>query len=386
MQRNSHCEILMIKKILFAAIAVSFLIGAITLAKLGQFTAMGEAAQNMVQPPGTVTAMMVEDTQWEQSITATATVTAVQGVNVSAETGGRISKIAFQSGATVKAGDILIQLDTASEDAQLASARASAALAKANLARVKKLSKQNLSSQDELDSAEAKVKETVAQTQNISALIAKKTIRAPFSGRLGLRQVNLGQILSEGDAIVPLHTLDPIYVDFSIPQKALLHLTPGLDVRITVDTAPGDIFTGRVIAIDPDVDPATRSVRARAEIANPDEILRAGMFASVSVILPDRQTVLPVVSTAIAYATFGDSVFVVEEQQNAQSGETDRVLRQQFVQLGQRRGDFVNVIEGLKAGETVVTSGVFKLRSGMKVVIDNALAPEPSLDPHPSDS
>lgn len=376
----------MIKKLLLAAIAVSLLVGAIIFAKLGQFTAMGEAAQNMVQPPETVTAMMVEETQWERTLTATATVTAVQGVNVSAETGGRVSRIDFQSGETVKAGDILIQLDTASEDAQLASANASAALAKANLARVKKLSKQNMASQDELDSAEAKVKETVAQTQNISALIAKKTIRAPFSGRLGLRQVNLGQILSEGDTIVSLHTLDPIYVDFSIPQQALLHLTPGLDIRITVDTAPGDTFTGKLLAIDPDVDPVTRSVRARAEIANPDEILRAGMFASVSVILPDRQTVLPVVATAIAYATFGDSVFVVEEQQNEQSGEPERILRQQFVQLGQRRGDFVDVIDGLKAGETVVTSGVFKLRSGMKVVIDNTLAPEPSLDPHPSDS
>lgn len=376
----------MIKKILFAAIAVSLLIAAIIFAKLGQFTAMGEAAQNMVQPPETVTAMMVEETQWERTITATATVTAVQGVNVSAETGGRVSKIDFQSGAIVKAGDILIQLDTASEDAQLASANASAALAKANLARVKKLSKQNMSSQDELDSAEAKVKETVAQTHNVRALIAKKTIRAPFSGRLGLRQVNLGQILSEGDAIVSLHTLDPIYVDFSIPQKALSHLNPGLEVRVTVDAAPGETFTGRILATDPDVDPATRSVRVRATIANPDEILRTGMFASINVILPDKQTVLPVVATAIAYATFGDSVFVVEEQQNEQSGETERVLRQQFIQLGQRRGDFVDVIEGLKAGETVVTSGVFKLRSGMKVVIDNTLAPEPSLDPQPSDS
>lgn len=374
------------KKVVYTAIAVSLLIGSIIFAKLGQFTAMGEAAKNMVPPPETVTASSIENTEWEQTIVTTATVTAVQGVEVSAETGGRVSKINFQSGSTVNTGDILIQLDTASEDAQLASAKASAALAKASLARVKKLNKQNLTSQDALDSAEAKVKETIAQTNNIRASIEKKTIRAPFTGRLGLRQVNLGQVLREGDPIVSLQTLDPIYVDFSIPQKALLSLTTDLEVRVTVDAAPDDIFIGKILATNPNIDPTTRSVRVRAKIENPDEILRTGMFATASVILPEKKSVLPVTSTAIAYATFGDSVFVVEEQQNQTSGESERILRQQFVQLGQRRGDYIDVVDGLKAGELVVTSGVFKLRSGMKVVIDNTLAPEPSINPNPSDS
>ena len=376
----------MLKKLLLAAVAVSLLVGAITFTKLGQFTAMGEAAQNMVLPPETVTAMLVEDKQWEQTITATATVTAVQGVVVSAETGGRVSQIDFKSGSMVKAGDVLIQLDTAGEDAQLASAEATAALAKASLTRVRKLDKQNLASKDALDSAEAKVKETVAQAHNVRALIAKKTIRAPFSGRLGLRQINLGEILREGDAIVSLQTLDPIYVDFSIPQKTLLSMKPGLEVRVTVDAAPDVTFIGKLFASNPDVDLATRSVRVRAKIANPDEALRAGMFANATVVMPEKQSVLPITATAVAYATFGDSVFVIEEQKNEQSGETEKVLRQQFIRLGQKRGDFVDVIDGLKAGESVVTSGVFKLRSGMKVIIDNTLAPEPSLDPHPSDS
>ncbi len=376
----------MLKKTLLAAVAVSLLVGAITFAKLGQFTAMGEAAQNMVLPPETVNAMLVEDTQWEQTITSTATVTAVQGVNVSAETGGRVTQINFESGSFVNTGDVLIQLDTSSEDAQLASAEATAALAKASLNRVRKLDKQNLTSQDALESAEAKVKETIAQAHNVRALIAKKTIRAPFSGRLGLRLVNIGQILSEGDAIVSLHTLDPIYVDFSIPQKTLSHLKPGLEVRVTVDAAPDTPFIGAILATNPDVDLVTRSVRVRAKIANPDEVLRAGMFANATVVMPKKQAVLPVAATAIAYATFGDSVFVIEEQKNEQSGETEKVLRQQFVRLGQARGDFIDVIDGLKASDMIVTSGVFKLRSGMKVIIDNTLAPEPSLDPHPSDS
>jgi membrane fusion protein (multidrug efflux system) len=379
-------EILMLKKILFAAVAVSLLVGAIIFAKLGQFTAMGEAAKNMVLPPETVTAMLVEARQWEQTIVTTATVTAVQGVMVSAETSGRVTRIDFESGSTVNTGDVLIQLDTASEDAQLASARATSALAEASLTRVRKLSKQNLTSQDALDSAVAKVKETIAQAHNVRALIAKKTIQAPFFGRLGLRQINLGQILREGDAIVPLHTLDPIYVDFSIPQKMLLRLKPGLEVRVTVDTAPDITFIGEILATNPNVDLTTRSVRVRAKIANPDETLRAGMFANAIVVMPEKQTVLPVAATAVAYATFGDSVFVIEEQKNKQSGETEKVLRQQFIRLGQARGDFVDIIDGLKVGETVVTSGVFKLRSGMKVIIDNTLAPEPSLNPQPSDS
>ena len=375
----------MLKKLLIAAVAVSLLLAAITFTKLGQFTAMGEAGKNMILPPETVTAMTIESEQWEQRIIATATVTAVQGVEVSAEIGGRVKRIAFESGSLVDMGAVLIQLDTASEDAQLASAEATAALAKASLSRVKKLNKQNLTSQDALETAEAKVKETVAQANNVRALIAKKTIQAPFSGRLGLRQVNLGQILREGDAIVSLQTLDPIYVDFSVPQKELSRLEPGLEVQVAVDAAPEETFIGKITALNPDVDLATRSVRVRAKVANPDEVLRAGMFAKATVIMPEKKTVLPVIATAIAYATFGNSVFVIDEQ-TSESGETEKVLRQQFVRLGQARGDFIDVVEGLKPGESVVTSGVFKLRSGMKVIIDNTLAPEPSINPQPSNS
>jgi membrane fusion protein (multidrug efflux system) len=297
-----------------------------------------------------------------------------------------VTQIGFRSGAAVDAGDILLRMDTASEDAQLASAEAAAALAQADLARVRKLAKRELAARDALDSAEAKVKETVAQVGNVRALIAKKTIRAPFTGRLGLRLVNIGQIMREGDPIVSLHTLDPIYVDFSIPQQELRHLEQGVKVRVTSDAAPGDTFAGEIIAVNPEVDSITRSVRARALVANPGEKLHAGMFARVEVVLPQRQPVLPIAASAVLYAPYGDSVFVVEEQKNEKSGETAQVLRQQFVRLGRARGDFVDVSDGLKAGETVVTSGVFKLRSGMSVVIDNTLAPNAKLEPRPSES
>lgn len=376
----------MLKKVLFTAVGVAIMVGAIIYAKLGQFTAMGDAAENMVQPPETVTAMMLDDAQWEQSIATTGTVSPVQGVMVGAEVGGRVKQIDFESGAVVNAGDILLQLDTASEEALLASAEAAAALAKADLARAHVLGKRELASQESVDSAEAKVKETVAQVGNVQALIAKKTIRAPFSGRLGLRLVNLGQILQEGDVIVSLQTLDPIYVDFSLPQQQIGRLRQGMEVRATADASPEETFPGKIVAVNPEVDSATRNVRVRALVANPGEKLRAGMFANVEVVLPDTQSVLPIAASAVLYAPYGDSVFVVEKHKNDQSDETEQVLRQQFVRLGRTRGDFVDVTDGLKAGETVVTSGVFKLRTGMKVVIDNTLAPKAKLEPHPSDS
>ncbi len=376
----------MLRKLLITAIAVAILVGSIVYAKLGQFSAMGEAAEAMVVPPETVTAVTVDKALWEQSIAAVGTLEPVQGVTVSTEVGGRVTRIDFTSGEAVDAGDILLQMDTASEEAQLASAEASAALAQADLTRVRAMGERKLSSQDALDAAEAKAKETLAQVGNMRALIAKKTIRAPFSGRLGLRLVNLGQVLQAGDRIVSLHTLDPIYMDFSIPQQRLGDLGRDIGVRVFADVAPAETFTGKILAVDPEVDARTRSVRVRAQIANPGEQLQAGMFARVEVVLPDQQPVLPIPATAVLYAPYGDSVFVIEEQEVEQTGEIGQVLRQQFVRLGRSHGDFVDVIDGLDAGEVVVTSGAFKLRSGTPVVIDNRLAPKASLEPNPSDS
>lgn len=383
---NLSNRFVMLKKLLLTALCIAIVVGAIVYAKLGQFAAMTEASANMTPPAETVTAMTVRDEKWEQSISAIGTVSAVQGVTVGAETAGRVTRIAFESGAAVKAGDVLVQLDTSSEEAQLASAEATAALAKANRTRVRDLGARKLVSQADIDTADAQAKEALAQVENIRASIAKKTIRAPFSGRLALRQVNLGQILREGDPIVSLQTLDPIHVDFSVPQQQLPLLRDGMQVRLTADAAPGETFDGHISAVNPEVDPITRNVRVRALIANAGKKLFTGMFASVEVVLPDKQPVLAIAATSVLYAPYGDSVFVIEERQNEQSGNTERVLRQQFVRLGRARGDFVDVVDGLKPGETVVTTGVFKLRSGMAVVIDNALAPKPKLDPQPADA
>ena len=376
----------MLKKILIAGSSVFVLIGILAIIKMSQFEAMGEAASNMTFPPTTVTATTVSRTQWEQYISATASVTAVQGVTVSAEAGGRVTELKFVSDGSAEAGQVLVQLDTSTEVAQLASSKATAAQARADLKRLRSLVDKNLVSEDAVEQALTDTKEAEAAVDVIEATLDKKSIRAPFSGRLGIRQVDLGQVLSVGDPIVVLQKLDQVYVDFSVPQQKLSQLSRNMEVRVSSDVAPGVVFKGEITAINLGVDPVTRNVQVRAIVDNPEEELRTGMFVNVQLVLPDIKEVLSVPSTAVLYAPFGNSVFVIDEQKNEDSGEAVQVLRQQFVVLGEARGDFVDVTDGLKNGETVVTSGVFKLQPGAQVVIDNTLAPEPSLDPNPSDS
>lgn len=377
------------KTLLFLAgvVAVVLIIaGPLWLVKASQFKAMGDAGAAMVMPPTTVNATAAKQEAWETTINATGSVAAVQGVTVGAEVGGKVVKISFEPGTPITAGRELVKLDTSIEEAQLRAAEASAALAVANRERARELRQSNTNSQAELDAAEAQAKQAAAQADGLRAVIAKKTIRAPFTGRLGLRHVNLGQILREGDAITTLQTLDPIYVNFSLPQQRLAQVEPGTTIRVTTDAAPGVVFTGKINAVNPEVDMATRNIRVQATIANTAEKLRAGMFANVEVVLPEKENVLSIPATAVMYAPYGDSVFVVEERKNEQSGKVERVLRQQFVRLGRTRGDFVSVVDGLKPDETVVTSGVFKLRGGMPVVVDNTLAPDAKLEPKPKNA
>jgi membrane fusion protein (multidrug efflux system) len=380
----------MLKKILqFVAslIACGLLIaGPLMLIKMSQFKVMGAAGAAMVMPPTTVTATPVTEENWTNHLVVTGSLAPVQGVTVGAEVPGKIVKIAFEPGSAVPAGALLVQLDISTEEAQLRAAEATAALARANLARARELNASKTNSLAELDAAEAQAAQAAAQADSLKAVIAKKTIRAPFAGRLGLRLVNLGQILRDGDAITTLQTLDPIFVNFSLPQQQLARVAPGNQVRVTSDAAAGQVFDGKITAINPEVDAATRNIRLQATIANAGEKLRAGMFASVEVMLPTSNRVLVIPATAVLYAPYGDSVFVVDEKKDEKSGAMQRVLRQQFVRLGPTRGDFVTVVDGLKAGETIVTSGVFKLRAGMPVAIDNTLAPKPQLAPKPANT
>lgn len=373
----------MFKKLLFTLVGVVIVAGALVGTKLEQFRAMGEAGANMVPPPQVVTSAVARDDEWENTVVSTGSLVAVQGLVLRSEVPGRIARIAFESGAAVEAGDVVVELDTSTEKAELRAAEAAAALAKANLARARDLYRKRTMSPAELDAADAQFKRASAEVEAIRSRIEKKTVRAPFSGRLGIRQVNLGEVLAEGDAIATLQTLAPIYVDFTLPQRWLASLEIGTLVRVTTDAAPGELYEGTINAVSPEVDSATRNLRVRATLANRGEKLRAGMFANVEVVLQSRRKVLAIPATAVLFAPYGDSVFVIEERDGASGGATELVLRQRFVRLGVRQGDFVDVTQGLEAGEQVVSSGVFKLSSGMRVVVDNTLAPKAELAPHP---
>jgi membrane fusion protein (multidrug efflux system) len=380
----------MLKKLVLTVVGLCVLVGILASVKFaprfGQFAVMAASGAAMVMPPETVTAAPVKAEEWESTLRATGTLVTVQGVTVSAEVAGKVVRIDFESGAKVAAGDSLIQLDTSTEEAQLRAIEASAALAKVNLDRSTELLASKAVSKSEFDVVEAQYKQVSAQADSIRAGIAKKSIKAPFAGRLGIRLVNLGQILHEGDPIVSLQTLDPIYVNFSQPQERLANISVGSMVRATTDSATGEIFLGKITTISPDIDPVSRSVRVQSMFPNPVEKLRPGMFATVEVVLPERQKVLSLPATAVLYAPYGDSVFVIDEKKNDKTGQMEKVLRQQFIRLGEARGDFVTVVSGLKAGESVVTSGVFKLRSGMAVIVDNTLAPKAQLAPKPDNT
>lgn len=376
----------MFKRSAFAILSVLVLVGAIVFIYVGMIKALIASGANQQMPVTPVTAATIKAESWQQSLTSVGTLSAVQGVTVSAQLDGTVTGIHFESGAKVQQGDLLVELDVGPEKAQLQAAQATLELAKTTLHRSQQLRESNTIAQAQLDQDLATEKADEAQVANISATIAKKTIRAPFTGRLGVRLINLGQTLKAGDAIVSLQSLDPIYADFYIPQQELARTSTGLAVSVGCDAYPGQTFGGKLTAINPEIDATTRNVRLQATLANAKEELRPGMFVSVNVVLPKSDQVLAIPQTAVLYAPYGDSVFVIVDQKDPASGKEMKVLRQQFVRLGRKQGDFVAVDEGLKAGDTIVTSGAFKLRPTMPVSIDNSLAPNAQLNPKPSDT
>lgn len=370
------------KRIILSIVGVMVLVaglGGIKFLQIGRMSA--QALQT--PPPETVTTAVARRQVWEALLPAVGSLQAVQGVTVEAELAGKVAQIAFEPGTKVRAGDLLVKQDTSLEEAQLRAAEAAATLAKNNLERTKELFTKNTISKSEWDNAETQFKQAVAQGDAIRATIAKKNIRAPFAGLLGIRLVNLGEFLHEGDAIVSLQALDPIFVNFLLPQQELAKMRLELTVRVTTDALPGEVIEGTITAINPQVDAATRNIRIQATVANSREKLRPGMFAEVAVVLSDRNEVLAIPATSVLYAPYGDSVFVVEEKKSEKTGEPVKTVRQQFARLGEKQGDFVSVVSGVKENESVVSTGVFKLRNGQDVVVDNALSPEFKLRPRP---
>jgi membrane fusion protein (multidrug efflux system) len=339
-----------------------------------------------IMPAVTVTSVPVKEEDWAPMLSSVGSVSAVQGAVVSTELGGIVSEIGFQNGAMAKKGDLLLKLDASQEEALLRSSEAEVELSRADLERTRGLAAKKVVSKADLDAAESKFRRLTAVVDQMRSNIRKKTIVAPFDGQLGIRQVNVGQMINAGQQVVQLTALDRVYVDFALPEQYLAQLSNGLEVEVHADALPGRKFKGSLTAVNSMVDAVTRNVTAQATLENADHALRPGMFAKVNVLLPEKQKSLVIPGSAVSYAPFGDSVFVIEKKKDPKSGKESQMLRQAFVRIGEARGDFIAVKQGVKAGDTVVGTGVFKLRNGMTVTINNDLAPKPQLNPTPVDS
>jgi membrane fusion protein (multidrug efflux system) len=370
-------------KVLAGLVAVFLLIAGI---KVWQIMTLVSAGKAMVPPPTTVTSATVQKGDWQPTLTAVGSITAVQGAIVSAELPGTVVEINFQSGTEVKKGDVLLKLDASAEQAQLRAAQAEAELAKADLERAKDLANRKVISSAELDAASSKYAQKQAVAENIQSIINKKEIRAPFDGFAGIRTVNPGQMVIVGQPLVSLQALAQVFVDFALPQQQLAEVKPDLAVKVTTDAVPGREFDGKLTAINSSIDPVTRNVSLQATVDNTDHALRPGMFGRVKVLLPQSNPTLFIPATAVSYAPFGNSVFLIEKKHDDKTGKDSLVLRQQFIRTGETRGDFVAVTEGLKEGDQVVSTGVFKLRNSMDVVVDNTLQPKAEMNPKPADA
>ncbi len=373
------------KKLLFATLLLIIAVGTLAGVKVLQNKKLTAAGKSFTLPPETVSSAVAHEEKWQNTLEAIGSVTAAQGVNVTTELPGIVQEIAFESGALANQGDLLVRLDTSSEEAQLRSLEAQAGLAQIEVGRARKLRADKMVSESELDSAEATFKQTQANADAVRAIISKKTIRAAFSGRLGLRLINRGEYVDAGKAIVSLQALTPIYADFSLPQQDLAQIRTGQHVRLSLDTYADRSFEGVLSAINPDLDPGTRSVRLRATFENSDQLLRPGMFVRAEVLLPTEQPVLVIPATAVLSSPYGESVYVIEPNAGTSSVGAGLVARQQFIRTGRARGDLVAVETGLNPGERVASSGVFKLRNRMPVTENNSLVPKASPTPHPSE-
>lgn len=375
----------MAKRMILMLIVVGVVLGAIFGFQAFKAKAIRQAMAALSAPTQTVSATKAEYQEWQARLEGVGTLRAVNGADLSSQVSGTVSALHFESGADVKAGTLLVELLAADDIAKLQSLKATAALARITYERDLRQLKAQAVSQQTVDSDEQNLKSAEAQVAQQQATVDYKFIRAPFSGRLGIRQVDLGQYLSAGTTIVTLQQLDPIYVDFFLPQQALNQIKVGQQVAAKVDTYPGQKFPGEILAINSKVDPATRNVQVRAALKNPDHKLMPGMYATVDIDAgaPQRYVTLP--QTAIAYNSYGSTVYIVDDKGKDAKGRPRLVARQTFVTTGAMRGDQVAVLSGVNEGDTVVTAGQVKLHNGSPIVIDNAVQPTADANPTPVD-
>jgi membrane fusion protein (multidrug efflux system) len=365
-------------------------LAAIKYKQIASLISMGHAMEKAGPPPEAVGTAVAKADTWQVTIDAVGNVAATRGVTVSNDAPGIVSAIHFESGKVVHAGDILLELDTNVERSQLAAVEARRDLAQINYGRTRALVATNSLARTQQDTDDAVVKTSRSDLDALRAQIARKVVRAPFSGKLGIRQVNLGQYLNAGTPIASLESTDSVFVDFSLPQQRLKNVALGMPVRVVIDGSDPVPSDGAINAIDPSADPVTRSIKLRASLPNGNDVLLPGMFAKVSVLLPDKLEVVMVPAQAVVHAAFGDSLFVVENRKDdgghslkAADGSPAKMARQQFVKLGDTRGDFVSVTNGLAVGQEVVTAGAFKLHNGAPIAIDNTIEAKAEIAPHP---
>ena len=375
----------MAKRMFFMLGVVVVVVAGLGFVKYRQIQTAIAQGSSFAPPPDAVTTVVAKSETWPSTLNVIGTTAAIQGVTVSADLPGAVDKIHFESGQAVHAGDILVELDTRQERAQLAAAESDRDLARINSDRDQQLVKEGVVARNQYDNSSAQQKSTEAKVGEIRATIDRKTIKAPFSGILGIRQINLGQYLAAGQAIVSLQALNPIYVNFGVPQQESSLVQAGRTLRLTSDDVPGVEFAGRVTAIDSVVNEATRNIQVQATLANPGGKLRPGMFVQVELKLGASRDVISLPASAINYAPYGDSVFVVADLKDPK-GKSYRGVRQQFVKVEGSRGDQVAVVSGLKSGDEVVSSGVFKLRNGAAVQVNNKVQPPNNPKPNPEDS
>ena len=375
----------MAKRMILMLAGVLLIIGGLAFVKYRQIQTAMAMGGGFAPPPTAVTTIVAQRETWPSTLNVIGTAQATQGVTVSADLPGTVAKINFESGQAVKKGDILVELDTRQERAQLAAAESDRDLARINYGRAKQLVSQGVLAKTEYDNTESQQKSTEAKAGEIQATIDRKTIRAPFSGVLGLRQINLGEYLAAGQAIVPLQVLSPIYVNFGVPQTSYAQVRVGHALTVTSDDMPGKTFPGRVTAVDATINESTRNIQIQATLPNPGGKLRPGMFVQVEVALGQSRQAITLPASAINYAPYGNSVYVVSDLQDPK-GKTFKGVRQQFVKIDGSRGDQVAVVSGVNPGDVVVTSGVFKLRNGAPVQVNNSVQPPDNPSPKPEDT
>ena len=377
----------MLKRMLLMLAVVLALLAGLGFVKFRQIQTAIAQNSHFQMPPTAVTTVVAHRETWPSTLSVIGTAEAIQGVTVSADLPGTVEKINFESGKAVHAGDVLVELDTRQERAQLAAAEAQRDLAQINYKRTQELVKQGVIAQTEYDNTTAQQKATEEQVGEIRATIERKTVRAPFSGILGIRQSNLGQYLAAGQAIVSLQSLNPIYVNFGVPQQTTSQVgVKGRRIRVSTDNLPGVQFVGQVSAVDSVVNESTRNVQVQATLPNPDGKLRPGMFVQVEAGLGANRQVIPLPASAVNYSPYGDSVYVVSDMKDPKTGAAYRGVRQQFIKLEGSRGDQVAVISGINPGDEVVSSGAFKLRNGVPVLVNNTIQPSNNPKPKPEDS